>query len=315
MTTSARRCAGCGGPLPTTPPQTRQLACPFCGIVNELAPPAQPVAPPVTIHLDVGQAAGHAARFGRTLLWIVLAIVVIVAGAVAIVVRSAIGPASEAVREARRAVEQAVQPPTAPARARSYTPEQLRDAGDTGWLPLSVAAPPTGWKAFEPVAGLEWALAIARGWQRDALLTRIDVDRVTPEGIVDLAAGPDNTAGYRFVSPSQIEEWRRIAERDSNARAPYELLLKLTQEKVSALVNRGRPPSIELPPAAIDSRPLPALLAAALKNRAFTEHPFYNGYMISLEREGWVWYLQGLSRESSLPRIRARDGAVWPYRR
>jgi hypothetical protein len=45
------------------------------------------------------------------------------------------------------------------------------------------------------------------------------------------------------------------------------------------------------------------------------DYPFYNGDMIPNDREGWVWYLQSSSQRQTLPRIRARDGAVYPFRR
>jgi hypothetical protein len=164
------------------------------------------------------------------------------------------------------------------------------------------------------VVNLDWAMAIARGWMADARLTRIDVTRVTPAGMVDLTAGAGDEAGYRFVSPSKIEEWGRIADRATDARVPYELMIKIGPSKVTGLVSRGRPSSRELPPGNVDSGRLGEVIAAATR-RGFSDYPFYNGYLIHLEREGWVWYLQSLSRRDSLPRIRARDGAPYPYPR
>ena len=62
-----------------------------------------------------------------------------------------------------------------------------------------------------------------------------------------------------------------------------------------------------------DALPLTGLvpvLARTPKYRA----PFLNGYMIHLDDEGWVWYFSPLGGEA-LPRVRAVDGAAWPYRR
>jgi len=42
--------------------------------------------------------------------------------------------------------------------------------------------------------------------------------------------------------------------------------------------------------------------------------PFLNGYLIHVRDEGLVWYFSSLANESK-PRVRARDGAVWPYSR
>ena len=91
-------------------------------------------------------------------------------------------------------------------------------------------------------------------------------------------------------------------------------MIKIGPSKVTGLVSRGRPSKRELPPGNVDSGRLGEVIAAATR-RGFSDYPFYNGYLIHLEREGWVWYLQSLSRRDSLPRIRARDGAPYPYPR
>jgi hypothetical protein len=183
-----------------------------------------------------------------------------------------------------------------------------------GWKELNVPTPASGWAAFEPVTDLRWAQTIARAWQSDARLTRIDVNRLKHDGTIDLTAGADNSAGYRFISPGQIDAWEKIADRDANARVGYELMIKLAEQKVTALIVRGSPRSDALPPLDINSHALPELLTRARKSKSFADHPFYDGYMIALEREGWVWYLNSLSRRDSIPRVRARDGAVYPYR-
>ena len=38
------------------------------------------------------------------------------------------------------------------------------------------------------------------------------------------------------------------------------------------------------------------------------------GYLIHLPREGWVWYFRAVSGSTGYPRVRARDGRVYPYR-
>ena len=99
------------------------------------------------------------------------------------------------------------------------------------------------WNGFDPVANLEWATALARGWAPDARLTRINLTRVSAAGTLDLAAGADDVAGYRFVSPAKVEEWNRIADTQASARVGYELMIKAAQRKVTAYLNRGRPSS------------------------------------------------------------------------
>jgi hypothetical protein len=43
-------------------------------------------------------------------------------------------------------------------------------------------------------------------------------------------------------------------------------------------------------------------------------HPFYEGFLIHTARTGWIWYFQSLSRRDTIPQVRARDGAVYPWR-
>ena len=55
-------------------------------------------------------------------------------------------------------------------------------------------------------------------------------------------------------------------------------------------------------------------LARRLAGDERFRRPFLQGYLIRLEREGWVWYLSPLARGESLPRVRATDARPWPYR-
>lgn len=312
MVTSARRCAGCGSPLPETPPGTRQLTCAFCGLVNDLKSGGHDAQtpPPVTITVDVGRAAHAAASAGRTIAWVVLLVVAVSLASVGVAIYMAVRSTGEVITTVRSQVP----PPVAP-RTAKIAPAGLNALGEVGWRELDVPAPTSGWSAFEPVTDLRWAYAIARAWQPDARLTRIDADRVAESGTIDLTAGPDNTAGYRFVSPGQIENWGRLADRDSRAKVGYELMVKLAEQKTTALIVSGQPRAEDLPPVDLDTHPLPELLRLARKGKGFIEHPFYKGYLIHLQREGWVWYFQSLSGREPLPRVRARDGAVYPYRR
>lgn len=312
MTTSGRRCEGCGSPLPETPAGTRQITCAFCGLVNDLLHPT-PSAQPVTIQVDLGNAGRSAGNAVRTLAWLVFAGIALTMAVVAFAVYSAMRPVTEAMKGVSDQISQVSRAVPRASRMQKIAPANLAAAGETGWHELDVVPPSSGWAAFEPVTDLQWAMKIAHDWTPEARLTRIDVNRLKGEGTIDLTAGPDNSAGYRFVAPSQVEGWKAIADRDSNAKVPYELMIKLAEQKVTALIVHGRPPTDELPPLDVVSQPAPELLGLAAKDKSFAPHPFYNGYMIHLEREGWVWYLSSLSGQSSLPRVRARDGAVYPY--
>jgi hypothetical protein len=315
VTTSGRRCAGCGSPLPETAALETQVKCSFCGLVNDLAD-AGSSRRPLTINVDVGSAGGSAA--GRTVAAVVVLGIALVSGLVFYTVHTAMRPVNDVVRTVTNQVPQLTQMAEVTRAAQNLKnpakvkPSDLK-SGTLGWAELDVPAPSSGWAAFEPVTDLRWATDIARAWQADARLTRIDVDRLKDTGTIDVSAGPDNAAGYRFESPSQIGAWERIADRDSHAAVGYELMIKLAEQKVKALVVKGEPRTDRPPTEEVDSHPLPELLALAAKDPHFAPHPFFEGYMVHLEREGWVWYLQSLSRRESEPRIRARDGALYPY--
>jgi hypothetical protein len=60
--------------------------------------------------------------------------------------------------------------------------------------------------------------------------------------------------------------------------------------------------------------PLAKLVALPAVEKLSGGAPFLSGYLIYLDDEGWVWYFSTLAGESK-PRVRARDGAVWPYQR
>jgi hypothetical protein len=305
MTTTARRCAGCGSPLPHTSDTARQIKCAFCGLVNDFEH-AGGTPPPATIKIDVA----GAAKAGQKVAWIVLAAIAVVAVSVIGGIYTATRPVMQVLTNIPTQVPQVERTPPRP-------PQKLAPAdlakGEPGWRELDVPAPKSGWSAFEPVTDIGWAMTIAHAWQQDARLNSIDADRLKDNGTIDLTGGPENSAGYRFTSPSQIEAWQRLADRDGKATVPYELMLKLSEQKVTALVVRGQPPSRELGLSEVDSHPLPELLVLAKKGKGFSEHPFYNAYMVFLEREGWVWYFNSLSGRDSLPRVRGRDGATYPY--
>ena len=312
MTTSARLCASCGSPLPEVPPGIRQAKCEFCGVVNDIAAAA---AAPITIAIDRGDATRVVRRVG---------------GAVAIVVFVSVAAALAAggfgIYVAMRAVSEAANTDSSGAstarsipsggKRRAVAPADLPKTGGGGWQPLDVVPPAGGWATFEPVGDLNWAMAIARAWQADARVMRIDVSRLTPQGTVNLAGTADDSAMYRFESPAQIDEWKRIARGgDANPQAGHELMLKLSQQAITALVLHGKPSAHEQPPPAVDSLPLLQLMSTAQRKPAFAQPSFFDGYMIYNDSEGWVWYLTGRGFDESLPRLRARDAAAFPYPR
>ncbi|MFN7915375.1 MAG: hypothetical protein U0Q55_08540 [Vicinamibacterales bacterium] len=309
MTTTARRCAGCAGPLPEVEPGTLQVKCDFCGVVNELATAGRQ---PFTIQIETGRATVD--KGARTLgLMFVLVAIVLTAGLGMLAaylanrtvsqVTGSFGSFGTSVREVARAVT-------------AIAPSDLGGSTSMGWKSLTVGEPPSGWRAFDPSRDLAWATAIAHAWQPDARLTRIDLKRLPDTGVFDLSGAGEAEAGYRFTSPAQIQRWLAAAAAgESSPTVAYELMLTLTQGGVKALATGGRPSASDQPPsAAVNSLTLAALLERAKRGRGFVPASFYDGYMIFNEREGWVWYLTGRGQMQTLPRVRAKDGAVYPYR-
>jgi hypothetical protein len=170
-----------------------------------------------------------------------------------------------------------------------------------------VAPPPGGFRVFDPVAALPWAMDIGRAWAKDAALARIDVGRVSATGVVDLAG--ETTSGYRFVSTARQTRWRNDVDAGVKSVTPTALMIQIKGTEVSALTQEDDRPRETGAPVSL---PLAAILERARTGRGFGDRPFYSGYMIHLPREGWVWYFQAPSGDS-FPRVRARDGRVYPY--
>lgn len=314
MTTTARRCAGCAGPLPEVEPDLLQIKCEFCGVVNDLAPRRGQV--PFTIQVETRRPA-TIDKGARTLglAFVLVAIVLTtglgmfgayIANRTVSQVTGSFGSFGTTVRQVTRTVTSVT----------SVNPSDLGNAPSSGWKNLTVGEPPTGWARFDPVSNLAWATAIAHAWQPDARLTRIDLKRLPDTGVFDLGGGNDSEAGYRFTSPAQIQRWlASAAAGQSSPTVAYELMLTISQGGAKALALGVRPSASDQPPtAAVNSLPLGSLLERAKKGRGFVPAPFYDGYMILNEREGWVWYLTGRGQMQTLPRVRAKDGAVYPYR-
>jgi hypothetical protein len=302
MSSRVRRCGGCGGPLSEAADDRGTITCSFCGMVNEVSAPTPQ---PIIITMDSRRRIVRPG--GGVALAISIAIIVMVAG-VGVVVYRAIRPAASGAlgvvsREALRAREL----------TRSLALTELPTLNERGHRQLNVSPPPGGWKAFDPVAGIPWANEIAQAWAPDARLTRIDLGLIAGDGTADLTGDRQDTIGYRFVSPSRIAQWSKIADRDVNASAAYELFLRLGRGVVVVYVHSGRPPD-DPPPPALDALPLRELLTTARQNKRFPAHPFYTGFLIHSDRMGWIWYFSSLSRRETIPQVRARDAAVSPWR-
>lgn len=202
--------------------------------------------------------------------------------------------------------------PAAPVRR---TTAALKDL-PRGYHALDVAPPTGGYSALDAVGALPWAVAIAQAWEPDARITRIDVDRLRPDGTINVADDAEAVLRYRFVSARRAESLRQQARLRSDAEEAvgFWVQVKAGQPQVFADVTRASSLRDDELPGYPDSLGLPQLFARPAVRAQAADLPFLKGYLIALPREGWVWYFSSLANESR-PRVRARDGAVWPYAR
>lgn len=294
---TARRCSGCGAALGTPTDDDLTIVCRFCGLrhdINQLGDPDAPVVP------QTGRPLGGVAR---AIIAGILLMVAISVGSGLYVAYRAADAVTTRVRDTAEAARQA-----SAERSRPLALAELGTLTEYAWKAVATTPPPGGFEAFDPVAGVPWAMTIARAWAPDAALTRIDVGRVSSTGVVD--ASGDTPSGYRFHSPARLLRWKQETDGGSKSTTATGLMLQLQGTEVRVLIEtRGRkePPTPE--PTSLS---LPALLARARTARAFSDRPFYAAYMIFLPREGWAWYFRAPSGDS-FPRVRARDGRVYPY--
>lgn len=293
----ARRCSGCGAALGVPTDDDLTIVCTFCGLRHDLNQLADTTAPVV---IRMGPAAPRGNKLVVTIVLLIVAATtaggLYVASRTASEVTSRVLATTDAVRE--RVVE----------RHRPLAPTELGTLTERAWKVVDTPAPPGGFAAFDPVAALPWATAIAQVWAPDATLTRIDVGRVSTTGVVDLAG--DTSSGYRFHSPARRLRWTQEADSGVKGVTTTSMMLQVQAEAVRVLLDgdaRDEPKT-----ATPVSLALPELLTRARKGRGFSDRPFYAGYMIFLPREGWAWYFRSASGDS-FPRVRAKDGRVYPY--
>lgn len=309
-------CPSCGAPLEVEEGRL-YFDCSFCGAT---------VAP--TQHLKgIRPAPGGPIASGRRLTAAqsigCFALVFVLVGGIGIFVYARALRAQKAIREAIATTTGDL------ARATNGTRRQdelalpltrLAEPSFTGRHLLAATAPPGGFGAFEPVAALPWALTIAQAWSRDARIQRIDVDRVRPDGTMNVADDPEAEVTYRFVSPARFAALRERMNLEKNPRGDQELWVEVEGGKVyvyelqtlSQLADDDDAQEI----AALTwpkSLPLTEIVPALASRKGVPAVPFFEGYLIRLDDEGWCWYISTLSGSPSLPRVRARDGRAWPY--
>ncbi len=283
------------------------MRCPFCGLVHDSAASGTRERPVAQVHIQ-------AASLKRPIRWI-LAIVILL-------VLASLVPVVAGLYLGWRVVGTAITSSTAttPAPLSSLSrsrlaPSDLRSAA-SGNYELDAAPPSGGFAAVDAVSALPWALSLAQSWSSDARLERIDVTRMRPDGTVNVQDDPQGLIRYRFQSPARLAALLEQTRLTTSARSPVGLFIVVERGTVRAMVNEatrvsGRDAQPTPNPSVL---PLPKLVAVPAVEALIAGVPFVSGYAIHLDDEGWVWYFSTLAGEAR-PRVRARDGAVWPYRR
>jgi hypothetical protein len=190
---TARRCQGCGATLGEAAVGASVVTCQFCGLAHDSTVAFS------AVHASsiVVEAPERARRANRIIVGVVLVVV-------AVIMVSALVPAVLGLHMAQTAVGLSSSNVTARLTdgRRPIPPAALASAPQGGgWKVLATTTPEGGFTDFDPIGSLPWAMAIGRAWASDAVLTRIDVGRVSATGAVDL--GGEQSSGYRFVSPAQ----------------------------------------------------------------------------------------------------------------
>jgi len=304
----ARRCHGCAAPLPQAI-AGEPYRCPFCGLLHDAA------APSPGVHVQVGPAPTKA-RVPRWLI-VLLAITLLVTLLPGVIAALFVWLASSAITSstasrspgAASTVASTLRPGAA-----ARTTANLSDL-PVGFHTLEASPPPGSLGTLDAVQAVPWALAIAQAWAPDARLVRIDVERLRPDGTINVLDDRDATLTYRFLSPARTDALKQQGRVQADAQAVTGFWVRLKGGAMQVFGDRNRAATLrnETPPPHPEAMAVSDLFARRAVRALATELPFLQGYMIHLDREGWVWYFTSLANESR-PRVRARDGAVWPYR-
>ncbi len=200
-----RICKNCGASLAAANPGSN-VRCEFCG-VNEQTP------------WPVSQFGGGAAfhpmpvqspRANPAMIILPIALVFIMLGAGFGVAFLSQRKAQEQSREEAHALgmDDPVTPDFGQMMKESQEPKgpkinlaNIATAPTRGWETLDAPGMVGLLDAFDVVANYSWAQKVGLAWKPDAVIMRIDVDRVGRDGLVNLKSTPDASVQYRIFSP------------------------------------------------------------------------------------------------------------------
>ena len=275
-------------------------------MIHDPASAATPVAP-------AGQKSAARVTFTGLAVPVFLAAILVPVG---LMVYSAVRGGDSLVRTAADAITAAAT--TGRAAPATLTLTDLDDLSP-GYHTLDAAPPSSGYASFDAIGALPWAVTIAQAWVGDARLDRIDVVRVQPDGLIDVADDREAEVTYRFVSPDRVKELRRRADLSANANVQTEFWVRVKGGQASVIAPTT-------PAALLAFRDHEGAAARAPQRAAARRdirqacgvvrssmRRFTRAICCTLEGEGWVWYFSTLSGEP-LPRVRSTDAKTYPYK-
>ncbi len=316
----SRRCTGCGAPLPADAPVGQPIECRFCGLTFD----PDPVGVRPYYKTPAGTVPFPVARKKSGMVAFVSAVFLVVCLAMLPMALGGLFPRWRTVRVAPtlNKVPQLHLPPA------EYSGYQLASMS-VGVYQL-ILKPPSPYDAWDPAARaqMDWAQSIGHDWKEESFLHRVDVTNLTVSGTLDVSEKGQGEAIYRFWPSSHPDPRALQAARATGGPVPLEFWIRVKNGHAEAVISKmtyiprlrpsvGADDDLEAPanaPGPIDSLPLHDIVTRVRPRKDFAQAALFNGYLMPMPREGWVWYLNDPAI-MPLPRIRARDGRAWPYDR
>jgi hypothetical protein len=179
-----------------------------------------------------------------------------------------------------------------------------------GRMPLEAPGMVGTLEAFDLVANIEWARSISRAWTEDAELHRLEVQRVSADGTVNLRTVPEASVMYRFLSPKRVKEYLESASL-TVPKVNYELFVFVDAkgvwvQKISGDASSERDTkTFQSLPACTLARAFAALEAA----HKLPARPVYNADFYVYDTNA-SWKLDTITGQPRIPSVRGKACTV-----
>ena len=158
---------------------------------------------------------------------------------------------------------------------------------NTSWNHLQADGIVGNLATFDPIANAPWALKTAQAWSNDARLVRIGIDRVLPDGSVDI--NDKEGVDYRFYSPGRRKSELEMAK-VSEQRIPTEFRIWIRGGAVKVLQSSRSMPSRDPdPPTAKITCSLATLLGIWRAKHKLPPRPSYDMTLLHRRKGQYRW--------------------------